>query len=146
MFHYLGRVHAETGDVEYLGTPCATHGQSKKPGQRQVALGKRKSSLTILPIKVASPSGTKVTRERDGDTYLRPVRLASGRYLFLPVVTGTVYVIDTEVEQLSPKSLVAVNDLGPGGETWSLASLTYSGGRLFAHTMGEVVCVERVNE
>jgi hypothetical protein len=65
-----------------------------------------------------------------------------GRYLFLPVVTGTVYVIDTEVKQLSPASMVAVNDLGPGGETWTLASLTYADGRLYAHTMKEIVCIE----
>ena len=65
-----------------------------------------------------------------------------GRYLFLPVVTGTVYVIDTEAERLSPPSLVAVNDLGPGGETWTLASLTYANGRLYAHTMKEILCIE----
>jgi hypothetical protein len=65
-----------------------------------------------------------------------------GRYLFLPVVTGTVYVIDTGAKSLSPASLVAVNDLGPGGETWSLASLTFANGRLYAHTMKEIVCIE----
>ena len=37
---------------------------------------------------------------------------------------------------------VAINDLGPGGETWSLASLTFSHGRLYAHTMTEILCIE----
>ena len=54
----------------------------------------------------------------------------------------TVYVIDTKVEQLSPESIVAINDLGPGGETWTLASLTYAKGRLYAHNMKEVICIE----
>ncbi len=58
------------------------------------------------------------------------------------MVTGTVYVIDTEVEKLSPQALVAVNDLGRGGETWTLASLTAANGRLFAHTMKEIICIE----
>ena len=60
----------------------------------------------------------------------------------MALVTGTVHVIDTEVEALSPESLVAINDLGPGAETWTLASLTYSGGRLYAHTMKEILCIE----
>jgi hypothetical protein len=58
------------------------------------------------------------------------------------VVTGTVYVIDTETAKLSPDSIVAVNDLGPAGETWSLASLTYANGRLYGHTMKELICLE----
>lgn len=50
--------------------------------------------------------------------------------------------IDTQAVTLSPDSLVAVNDLGPGGETWTLASLTFTSGRLDAHTMKEIVCIE----
>ena len=69
-----------------------------------------------------------------------------GRYLLLPVVTGTVYVIDTQAEQLSPESIVAVNDLGPGGETWTLASLTFASGRLYAHSMKEIICIEAITE
>lgn len=36
-----------------------------------------------------------------------------GRYLLFPVVKGTVYVIDTHVEELTPDALVAIIDLGP---------------------------------
>ena len=57
------------------------------------------------------------------------------------MVTGTVYVIDTEIGTLSPDALVAINDLGPGGETWTLASLTFADGCLFGHTMKEIVCI-----
>ncbi|MEM0969991.1 MAG: hypothetical protein AAGJ31_11610, partial [Verrucomicrobiota bacterium] len=69
-----------------------------------------------------------------------PIRV--GQYLFLSLVTGTVHVIDTETETLSPDSIVAINDLGPGGETWTLASLSFSHGRLYAHTMKEILCIE----
>jgi hypothetical protein len=73
-----------------------------------------------------------------------PTRI--GQYLFIPVVTGTVYVIDTKVEHLSPESLVAVNDLGLGGETWSLASLSYADGKIYAHTMKEIICIKTLGE
>ena len=37
--------------------------------------------------------------------------------------------------------IVAVNDLGPAGETWTLASFSYAKGRLWMHTMKEVICI-----
>ena len=43
-------------------------------------------------------------------------------------------------------AIKAVNDLGPGGETWTLASLSYAGGRLYAHTMKEIICIEESDE
>lgn len=42
-------------------------------------------------------------------------------------------------DQLSPDSLVAINDLGPGGETWTLASLTYASKRLYTYDEGDPV-------
>jgi hypothetical protein len=58
------------------------------------------------------------------------------------MVTGTVHVIDSEVAELSPKAFIATNDLGPGGEIWTLATITYANGRLYAHTMTEILCIE----
>jgi hypothetical protein len=57
-------------------------------------------------------------------------------------VTGTVYVIDSEVPSLSPEAIVGINDLGPGGETWTLATITSAGQRLYAHTMKEIICIQ----
>lgn len=65
-----------------------------------------------------------------------------GRYLFLPVVTGTLYGINTEIDSLRSDALVAINDFGPGGETWTLATVTYADHRLYAHTMKENLCIE----
>jgi len=38
-------------------------------------------------------------------------------------------------------ALVAVNDLGPSGETWSLNTPSYSGGRLYHRTLKEVIAI-----
>jgi hypothetical protein len=56
-------------------------------------------------------------------------------------MNGTVYVIDAFAETLDEKALVAVNDLGPAGETWTLASFSHAKGRLWMHTMKEVICI-----
>lgn len=31
--------------------------------------------------------------------------------------------------------------VGPAGETWTLASFSYANGRLWMHTMKEVICI-----
>lgn len=142
--HYLGRVHVETGEVEYLELPAQLMASSVSRDQdvRLWGKGNRKNQ----PLNAA---GFAIGNKGHNGTGWGHISAASptlvGRYLFLPVVTGTVYVIDTEVESLSPDAIAAVNDLGPGGETWTLATITYAKKRLYAHTMKEIVCIESSN-
>ena len=138
--HWLGRVHAETGAVEYLELPSLLVADAAHRNDDQWYFGK--TAPKNLPLNA---KGFAVGDKGHNGTGWGHISAASptrvGRYLFLPVVTGTVYVIDTEVDHLSREALVAVNDLGPGGETWSLASLTFANGNLFAHTMKEIICI-----
>ncbi len=139
--HYLGRVNIETGAVEYLELPAQLM-PDRETRQRDVRLW-GKGNPNNRPLNAA---GFAVGDKGHSGTGWGHISAASptlvGRYLFLPVVTGTVYVIDAQAKRLSPGCIVAVNDLGPGGETWTLASLTYAKGRLYAHTMKEVICIE----
>ena len=142
-FHYLGRVNIQTGDVEYLELPAQLM-PSTKSRQHDVRLW-GKGNPNNRPLNA---NGLAVGDKGNAGTGWGHISAASptrvGRYLFLPVVTGTVYVIDTQVNILSPDSIVSLNDLGPGGETWTLASMTFAGGRLYAHTMKEIVCIEAI--
>ena len=139
--HYLGRVHVETGVVEYLELPAQLI-PSNASREKDVRLW-GKGNPKNFPLNAA---GFAVGDKGHNGTGWGHISAASptlvGRYLFLPVVTGTVHVIDTEVETLNPDAIVAVNDLGPGGETWTLAALTYAKKRLYAHTMKEIICIE----
>ena len=138
--HYLGRVNVETGTVEYLELPSQLM-PSAEDRQHDVRLW-TKANPGNKPLNA---NGFSVGDKGYDGTGWGHISAASptrvGRYLFFPVVTGTVYVIDAESEQLSPQAIVSINDLGPGGETWSLSSLTFSGSKLYAHTMTEVVCI-----
>lgn len=140
-FHYIGRVHIETGKVEYLEVPAMLIASEKDRKQDRLLWGKQKN--VNHPVNA---SGFAVGDKGHNGTGWGHISAASptlvGKYLFCPVVTGTVYVIDTTVDELSPDSLIAVNDLGPGGKTWSLSSLSFANGRIYAHTMREIICIE----
>lgn len=138
--HYLGRVHVNTGVVEYLELPAQLMPSTTSREEDVWLWGK--GNPNNRPVNTA---GFEVGDKGHAGTGWGHISAASptrvGQYLLLPVVTGTVYVIDTSVDQLSPDAIVSVNDLGPGGKTWTLASVTFAEGRLYAHTMTEVICI-----
>ena len=66
-----------------------------------------------------------------------------GDFLYMPTMVGTVYIVKWNAEKLDEAALVSIGDLGPAGKTWSLSSLSYDNGKLFARTMRELICIGR---
>jgi hypothetical protein len=67
--------------------------------------------------------------------------IAVGGKVYLDTMLGVTYVLDGRARVLDEKALLAVNDLGPLGETWSLNSLSFANDRLYHRTLKEVVCI-----
>lgn len=139
----IGRVHVISGKTEYLQLPAQI---VSKTGSQKADLIWSKESAILNDTK-NSRGIDNVTDKRTKGTGWGHVSAAMptlvGRNLYVPVMNGTVYVIDAEAERLNENALVAVNDLGVAGETWSLSNFTYdsSTGRLYARTMKEVICI-----
>ena len=139
----IGRVHAVSGKTEYLHVPVAMVASEKGRPENRWIWDKRKApaldtknsrGIDIAADKRAKKSGWGHVSAAS------PIRVND--YLFFPVMNGTVYVINARAEVLDEKALAAINDLGPSGETWTLASFSYARGRLYMHTMKEVICLE----
>jgi len=69
--------------------------------------------------------------------------IAVGDRLYLPTMIGMVYVLKWDAGVLDEKALLSVSDLGPAGATWSLSSLSFAEGRLYARTLKELICLGR---
>lgn len=63
-------------------------------------------------------------------------------YIYFTNAVGVVYVIDAHAKTFDASALVAVNDLGESGKTWSVNSLSYANGKIYHRTMKEVICIE----
>lgn len=137
--HYLGRVHTDSGEVEYLELPSQLVASNANRADDLWLWGKQKRN------KPTNAQGFAVGDKGHNGTGWGHISAASpirvGKYLLLPVVTGTVYVIDLTVKDLTPAAIVSVNDLGPGDETWTLSALSYAAGDLYARTMREIICI-----
>ena len=130
----IGRVNVKTGKVEYLEVPV------------QVVQGKA-NWTKALPNDMRNAKGFLATNDkRNAGSGWGHCSAASpivvGEHLYLPTMIGIVYVLKWNAPILDEKALVSISDLGPAGKTWSLSSLSFSNGRIYARTMKELICID----
>ena len=165
---WLGRVHTQTGKVEYLqfpvqSQPGPTRAEDKlfwSPADLSVeqiadlAQGEKKKGPKTLPITKWTFALNDMKNSRGyvvmGDARSKgngwghqasAIPTAIGDYLYVPVMSGNVYVLRHAAETLDENALVSINDLGRIGQSWTRASISYSKGRLYAHTIGKLICI-----
>jgi outer membrane protein assembly factor BamB len=141
--HCIGRVNIKTDKVEYLELPVQV---VRTPGETErVIWGQAQSSSTVNSrgIDVAGDDRSK----RDGWFWcmLGSPTVVNGK-LFITTMLGVTYVINARAITLDERALLAVNDLGPAGQTWSLNSISYANGHLYHRSLKEVVCIGEKKE
>ncbi len=136
--HCVGRVNIETGKVEYLELPVSVARQAGAPDRLIWGTAQNSSTVDSRGVDVAGD----VRSKRDGWywCFLGHPTAVNGN-IFFTTMQGVTYVIDGHAKVLDRAALLAVNDLGPPSETWSLNSITYANGRLYHRSMKEIVCI-----
>lgn len=149
---WVGRVDVETGKVEYLELPLQI---SRKPDQldeliwyKEPSGGKKAPGLTKqgVPNDMMNSRGLKVVGDKrshgSGWGHIAsPQMTVAGNHLYMPVMNGTVFVLGLNARQLDESAIVAINDLGPAGQSFTRASVSFSAGRAYAHTIRELICI-----
>ena len=168
---WLGRVDAVSGKVQYLQLPVQLKRTSNSMDDhllwRQAGMAAdviasqratQRKAPKSLPVQlwVFAPNYMKNSRGHVvmGDNrsqgngwghHASAIPTAVGDFLFVPTMSGTVYVVRWNHPELDETAIVAINDLGPTAESWNRASLSYSDGKIFAHTIREVIAIESQN-
>ena len=107
----------------------------------------------ILPIRRCASTPSRMSRGYTvmgdaraqptvGGTPLRPCPRAFGDQLIVPILSGMVFVIQADAKTLDSDALLSINDLGALGQSFTRASLTTDGKRVFAHTINGVLAFE----
>ena len=141
---YLGRVHVRTGKVEYLQLPVQLIRRADQEDRRIWSL----KDPAFIPSEMRNHDGFLVMGDKRSRTntwghHASPIMTVVGKHLYLPTLVGTVYCIDWNSKTLDEKAILGINDLGPAGSTWTRASLSHSDGRLYAHTLKHLICIEQ---
>jgi outer membrane protein assembly factor BamB len=150
---WLGRVNLSNGRVEYLELPLQVSRTKEKDNYKWFVLpGKKKApGLTaqgIAPNDMLNSRGYKVVGDKrsHGSGWghvASPVPSVAGNRLYVPIMNGTVFVIDAQADTLDEKAILAVNDLGVAGGSFTRSSLSFSNGNAFAHTIKELICIRK---
>lgn len=140
---WIGRVHIRTGKVEYLEVPVQV---SRHAGRKDETRWRN-----AIPNDMRNSAGNLATQDkRNAGNGWGHVSSASpivvGDLIYLPTMIGMVYVLRWDSPQLDDSALVSISDLGIAGETWSLSSLYFEDGRLYARTLKELICIGTSNE
>jgi outer membrane protein assembly factor BamB len=135
--HFLGRVHIESGRVEYLQVPVQV---AHDGPQKRLIWDKHVSSdtensrgMNVAPDKRAKGDGWGHV------TSASPIGV--NQYVYFSTMLGTTYVVNAHAEQFDEKALISVNDSGAAGKTWTLSAPSYSQGKIYHRTLKNVVSI-----
>ena len=154
---YLGRVNVNTGKVEYLELPLQLKRESGKEDQfkwfdptLKAKTGKKKAIPVnyqfFVENELKNSRGFTVFGDKRskgngwGHVATAPSSVA-GEHLYIPMMSGMVFVIKWNAKILDEKAIASINDLGPVGKSFTRASLTFADGKIYAHTIREFICI-----
>jgi hypothetical protein len=135
----IARVNVETGKVEYLEVPVTVIRKQGQPDEKVYGVAVR--------TKTEDSSGNDVAAEDRSrtDGWEIPAfwgsLVALGGKIYFTTMLGITYVVDASAKVLDENAVLAINDLGPSGETWSLNTPSYSNGRIYHRTLKELVAI-----
>jgi PQQ-like domain len=137
--HSIGRVNVETGKVEYLEVPVTVVRRPGEADQRVYGIAVRTKTLNSAGQDVAAEDRSRTDGWEIPAFWGSPI--AAGDNIYFTTMLGITYVVNSKAKELDEQALVAINDLGPSGETWSLSTPSVSGGRLYHRSLKEVVAI-----
>ncbi len=139
--HCVGRVNIKTDRVEYLELPTFAAHDANMSGDLTKYIWDTPQSASTVNARGIDAAGD-VRSKQDGWYWcMLPAPTAVNGKIFFSTMAGVTYVIDGTAKTLDEHALLAVNDVGPAGQTWSLNSISYAEGRLYHRSMKEVVCI-----
>ncbi|MEO6850964.1 MAG: PQQ-binding-like beta-propeller repeat protein [Mucilaginibacter sp.] len=137
--HCVARVNIATDKVEYLEVPVTVIRKPGKADSLVYGVAVRTSTLNSLGQDIAAEDRSKTDGWETPAFWGSPVAINDNIYFTTSL--GITYVINSKAAVLDKSAIVAINDLGPSGETWSMNSISYSKGLIYHRTLKELICI-----
>lgn len=131
--HCFARVNLNTGKVEIFEVPVHVNDRGKYLWKEELkTTGLNSKGLDLI---------SDVRSKRDGWWWCfngNPIKVNDT--LFFTTMIGNCYTFRTDTEHFDESAFLKLNPLGPRGETWSLNTPTFAGGKLYHRTAKELIC------
>ena len=156
--NYVGRVDLDAGTVQYLEMPIQVLRELGKqdrllwrgtPVAKPATPSKKREPVRLRANAVRNARGMLVMGDKRSQGtgwghVCAPIPTAAGNRLVIPLMSGNVFVIQTDAKVFDERAVLAINDLGPLGQSFTRASITVSGNRWYAHTIRELIAIGEV--
>lgn len=141
--HCVGRVNVETGKVEYLEVPV---GVQRTAGAAEQLVYGRDLTTTAQDAKGNDVADDAQRSHTDGwsSPAFFPAPIVLGNKIYFGTTLGITYVIDATAKVLDERAILGYGDLGPLGQTWTLAAPSFAGGVMYHHSSKQVVAIGAV--
>jgi hypothetical protein len=137
--HAVARVNVTTGKAEYLELPV---GVSRSPNMPDQLVYGRSLKTTCTDAKGNDlPSDSRSYTDGWEIPAFFATPMVLGNKIYFSVTLGITYVLDASAAVLDEKAILGYGDLGPLGQTFSLAGPSFAGGILYHHSSKEVVAI-----
>jgi len=137
--HSIARINIETGKVEYLEVPVTVIRKPGEPDKKIYGIAVNTKTDDINGDDVAAETRSQTDGWQIPAFWGSPVAL--GNKIYFTTMLGITYVVDATAKVLDEHAILAINDLGPSGETWSLNTPSYSDGRLYHRSLKELIAI-----
>jgi outer membrane protein assembly factor BamB len=137
--HCIARVNVETGKVEYLEVPVAVLRHPGAPEARVYGVAVATSTVNSRGQDVGAEDRSRTDGWEIPAFWGSPIAVNDN--IYFTTMPGITYVVNAKAKVLDENAIVAINDLGPPGETWTLNTPSFSDGRLYHRTLKEALCI-----
>ena len=134
----FGRVNPDSGLVEYLEVPTdRLHGAEGA----ETLLWREPRAAKAMNSRGVEVTGDERSRWDGWDWVFNGSPTRIGGRVYFSLASGVVYVLDGFAAHFDARALLAINDLGEPGATWTANSMSSSAGRLYHRTAAELICI-----
>lgn len=136
--HSIGRINCENGNVELVEVPTFKDGSRLLYGKTSI----KNDLLNARGVFVAGDKRSLQDGWSQGNTRFWPEPQIFNNKIYFNSLSGLTYVIDAASENLTEKSILAINDLGKPGTSWSGNPITFSNGLIFHRNIKKLYCIQ----
>ena len=136
--HSIGRINCENGKIELVEVPTFKDGENLLYGKTSI----KNDMLNTRGIFVAGDKRSVLDGWSQGNTRFWPEPQIINNKIFFNSLSGLTYVVDATLENLTEKSIYAINDLGKPGTSWSGNPVTFSNGQIFHRNIKKLYCIQ----
>lgn len=167
MMPYVGRIHVETGRVEYKALPVQSHSAQTNdalwteadlpadfPKDKRKRAFRTNTLISHVGYELNSLKNSRGFTVMGDDRsqgngwghHASAVPSVAGANVYIPIMSGMVYVHEATPDAFSQPDRFRISHLGQVNKAWTRSTLSFGNNSVYARTISELICIRKETE